>query len=279
MKIKNNYGDLVEFDVKKLEASLSNSGARSADVKKVLDIITPKCYEGIRTRDLYKMAFDELKKLPNAVAARYSLKKALLELGPAGFYFEQWIARVFEALGYDTETGKHIKGHAVTHEADVIAKKDDKTYWMECKFRNSTEAKISVTTPMYVLSRIRDISEIDYQLFGGKTRFTDGWLVTNSYFTSDSVDFANYYNLKLLSWDYPQDRALKNLVDANVLYPITCLTTLDDKEKSKLLENQCLLVKELVDNTQFLQLLNLSANQEKETMQEARELLQIKISE
>lgn len=279
MKIRNNYGDLVDFDVKKLEASLSSSGAQAVDVKRVLDLITPRCYEGIRTRDLYKMAFDELKKLPNAVAARYSLKKALLELGPAGFYFEQWIARVFQALGYETETGKHIKGHAVTHEADVVAKKDDKTYWMECKFRNSSEAKISVTTPMYVLSRIKDISGIDYQLFGGKTRFTDGWLVTNSYFTSDSVDFANYYNLKLLSWDYPKSRALKNLVDANVLYPITCLTTIDEKEKSKLLEHQCILVKELVDNVKYLSLLNLDVKKKEETLQEARELLQTKISE
>jgi hypothetical protein len=101
------------------------------------------------------MAFEELKKISNSVAARYSLKKALLELGPAGFYFEQWIARVFQNIGYKTETGQLIKGHSVTHEADVIANKNDKTYWVECKFRNAEDTKISVTTPMYVLSRIK----------------------------------------------------------------------------------------------------------------------------
>ncbi|MFN3019369.1 restriction endonuclease [Chryseobacterium sp. TY3] len=279
MKIKNNFGELVEFDVTKLASSLKNSGASVEDVDKIVTLITPKCYEGITTKELYKMAFEALKGLSRSVAARYSLKKALSELGPAGFYFEQWISRVFQSLGYQTETGQHIKGHAVMHEADVIAKKDEKTYWMECKFRNTDDAKISVTTPMYVLSRIKDISGIDYKLFGTTTQFTDGWLVTNAYFTSDSTTFGEYYNLKMLSWDYPQNRGLKNLVDANVLYPVTCLTTINEVEKSKLLESGCILVKEFVENPKFLKLLNLNPEKEQQMLQEAKELMSIKISE
>lgn len=123
MKIKNNAGEIVKFEISKLENSLRSSGAGESSVKKVLQIILPNCIDGITTRELYKLAFDELKKISNSVAARYSLKKALLELGPAGFYFEQWIARVFQNIGYKTETEQLIKGHAVTHEADVIAKK------------------------------------------------------------------------------------------------------------------------------------------------------------
>ncbi|WP_300669437.1 restriction endonuclease [Soonwooa sp.] len=279
MKIKNNFGELVEFDITKLESSLRNSGAAPESIKKVLELITPKCFDGITTRELYKMAFEALKELSRSVAARYSLKRALSELGPAGFYFEQWISRVFQALGYQTMTGQHIKGHAVTHEADVIAKKGDRTYWMECKFRNTDDAKISVTTPMYVLSRIKDISGIDYKLFGATTQFTDGWLVTNAYFTSDSTTFAEYYKLKMLSWDYPQNRGLKNLVDANVLYPVTCLTTINEVEKSKLLESGCILVKEFVENPKFLNLLNLKPEQQELMLQEAKELLVNKISE
>ena len=225
------------------------------------------------------MAFEELKKISNSVAARYSLKKALLELGPAGFYFEQWIARVFQNIGYKTETGQLIKGHAVTHEADVIAKKDDKTYWVECKFRNAEDTKISVTTPMYVLSRIKDISNIQYNLFGTKTEFTAGWLITNTYFTKDSVAFSEYYGLRLLSWDYPKDKNIKSLVDQNALYPITCLTTLDGKQKQKLLEEKCVLAKELFNNQNLLNILELNEEKKSEVLKEARELMTIKISE
>lgn len=96
MKIKNNAGEIVEFEISKLENSLRNSGAEENSIKKVIDNILPNCIEGVTTREIYKLAFDEMKKISNSVAARYSLKKALLELGPAGFYFEQWIARVFQ---------------------------------------------------------------------------------------------------------------------------------------------------------------------------------------
>ncbi|WP_312421822.1 restriction endonuclease [Epilithonimonas sp.] len=279
MKIKNNAGETVDFEISKLENSLRNSGADEQSVKRVLEIVLPKCFEGITTGELYKMAFDELKKISNSVAARYSLKKALLELGPAGFYFEQWISRVFQNIGYKTETGQLIKGHAVTHEADVIAKKDDKTYWVECKFRNAEDTKISVTTPMYVLSRIKDISNIQYNLFETKTEFTDGWLITNNYFTKDSIAFSEYYGLRLLSWDFPENKSIKSLVDQNALYPITCLTTLDGKQKQKLLEKKCILVKELFNNQNLLNILELNQEKELEVLKEARELMTIKISE
>lgn len=279
MNIKNNAGETVEFEISKLENSLRNSGAGEQSLKRVLETILPKCFDGITTGELYRMAFEELKKISNSVAARYSLKKALLELGPAGFYFEQWIARVFQNIGYKTETGQLIKGHAVTHEADVIAKKDDKTYWVECKFRNAEDTKISVTTPMYVLSRIKDISDIQYNLFGTKTEFTDGWLITNTYFTKDSVAFSEYYGLRLLSWDYPKDKNIKSLVDQNVLYPITCLTTLDGKQKQKLLEEKCVLAKELFNNQNLLNILELNEEKKSEVLKEARELMTIKISE
>lgn len=276
MKIKNNAGEIVEFEISKLENSLRNSGAEESSVKKVLETVLPKCFEGITTGELYRMAFDELKKISNSAAARYSLKKALLELGPAGFYFEQWIARVFQNIGYKTETGQLIKGHSVTHEADVIAKKDDKTYWVECKFRNAEDTKISVTTPMYVLSRIKDISNIQYNLFGTQTEFTDGWLITNTYFTKDSVAFGEYYGLRLLSWDFPVNKSIKNLVDQNALYPITCLTTLDGKQKQKLLENKCILVKELIDQPDLLKHLGFNKEKESEILNEAKELMTIK---
>ena len=279
MKIKNNAGEIVEFEISKLENSLRNSGAGEQSLKRVLETILPKCFDGITTGELYRMAFEELKKISNSVAARYSLKKALLELGPAGFYFEQWIARVFQNIGYKTETGQLIKGHAVTHEADVIAKKDDKTYWVECKFRNAEDTKISVTTPMYVLSRIKDISNIQYNLFGTKTEFTAGWLITNTYFTKDSVAFSEYYGLRLLSWDYPKDKNIKSLVNQNALYPITCLTTLDGKQKQKLLEEKCVLAKELFNNQNLLNILELNDEKKSEVLKEARELMTIKISE
>lgn len=279
MNIINNRGESVVFDLSKLQKSLKNSGAEANLAQAVIQKIQPKIKEGTTTNILYKLAFDELKNLSKSTAARYSLKRALVELGPAGFYFEQWISRVFQDLGYQTETGKIIRGHAVKHEADVIAKKDEKTYWIECKFRNTDDTKISVTTPMYVLSRIKDISGISYNLFGTKTEFTDGWLITNAYFTADSIAFGNYYHLQMLSWDYPEKWSIKTLVDDNNLYPITCLTTITDKEKQTLLAQSCILVTDLLKNPQILESISMISEKKQEVIEEANALTHQKISE
>lgn len=267
-------GGLVPFDQDKLKGSLYKSGASREEVRQVIDEIIPCLYDGISTRSVYQLAFRHLKKVRSSLAARYSLKKALRDLGPAGYYFEKWVADFFRNYGYETMTGQLIEGVAVTHEADVIAKKGEDTYWIECKFRNTVDAKISVTTPMYLLSRIKDISVKEYNLFGEKTTFSKGWLVTNAYLTTDSIHFGEYYGIDLLSWDYPEGKSIKNLTDKKALYPVTCLTTVSQKEKEMLLSLSCIMVKDLMANGSFLDKLNLSQQRRKIISREVSELVE-----
>lgn len=252
-KVKKYSGEFTDFDVEKLRISLSKSGASPIEIEEVLESMQPHIHDGITTRALYKLAFRQLKKVSGTFAARYSLKRALRDLGPAGYYFEKWTSRFLRSYGYDTCENKIIQGRAVSHEADVIAKKGNELLWIECKFRNTVDAKISVTTPMYLLSRVKDISNQDYHLFGKDHQFTQGWLITNAYLTMDSIQFGEYYGIKMLSWDYPAKQSIKNLVDQKALYPITCLTTITKREKDYLLEKGCILVKELYENPEILE--------------------------
>lgn len=245
MKLIKDNGEETLFDSQRFKESLLKSGASEVQVNKVLEDISGRMFEGMKTRQLYQWAHEMLRGYSDAFAARYSLKKALIKLGPAGYYFEKWLGKFLPHFGYRTMHSKLIKGHAVTHEADVIAEKDGELIWIECKFRNSGETKISVTTPMYVLSRVKDISDKKYQFWNKEMAFSSGMLVTNSYFTNDSIAFAEYYGLGLLSWDYPKGSSLKNLVDSKGLYPITCLTTLNENQIETLLSKDIILVKEL----------------------------------
>ena len=63
----------------------------------------------------------------------------------------------------------------------------------------------------------------------------EGWMVTNTRFSPDALQYANCSGLKLLSWDFPQGNGLKDLVERYFLYPITCLTSITKSEKEKLL--------------------------------------------
>ncbi len=273
MKVKKHSGELIVFDIEKLQTSMRNVGASDTEMIEAYERMKPYLYDGMSTKELYQLAFKELKIVSNSLAARYSLKRALQDLGPAGYYFEQWIARFLQHCGYETMHNQIIEGHAVKHEADVIALKNNELVWIECKFRNTTDAKISVTTPMYVLSRVKDICDKPYQMFNKSVQFTQGWLVTNAYLTSDSVAFGEFYGVQLLSWDYPQGNALKNQVDKMVLYPITCLTTISKREKELLLSKACLLVKDIADKPQLLDIIHPNAKKKAKIMQEVRELL------
>ena len=247
IQIKKHSGELTEFDVEKLKYSLSKSGASEIEIEEVIEKMQPNIHDGMTTKTIYQLAFNQLKKVSGTLAARYSLKRALLDLGPAGFYFEQWIAKFLQNYGYQTLTNEVVQGEAVTHESDVIAKRGTDLFWIECKFKNTISSKITVTTPMYLLSRIKDVSVRSYNFFGKEEKITQGWLITNVYLTSDAVMFGEYYGIKMLSWDYPVNRSIKHLVDQKALYPITCLTSLSKREKEYLLSKGFILVKDLHD--------------------------------
>ena len=124
MKIVKHSGDIVEFNPDKLKSSLLKSGASTVVVENILQTIRKQMYEGISTKHIYKMAFGLLKKTANSHAARYNLREAIRLLGPAGFFFEKYIARLFASEHYETKTNITLQGKCVSHEIDVLIKKD-----------------------------------------------------------------------------------------------------------------------------------------------------------
>jgi len=273
MKVRKYSGELVDFDVNRLKVSLMKSGASKETVEDVWKKMSHTIFDGMTTRQLYKLAFQLLKQQRNSLAARYSLKKALRDLGPSGYLFEKWVARLFAYKDYKTQTGLILEGNAVNHEVDVIAQKENTLLLIECKFRNTVDAKVNVTNPMYFLSRFLDLKEKDFNFFGGTARFSQAWLVTNAYLTKDAISFGDYYKLHLLSWDYPIGNSIKNRVDSTGLYPLTCLTTINALEKEKLLSADYVLVKDILDQPSSLNNLGATAHRIKKIYKEAYELV------
>jgi len=272
MKIVKHSGDIVDFIPEKLKTSLLKSGASNQAVDAILMMIKKELYEGIPTKQIYKMAFNLLKKEANAHAARYNLRAAIQMLGPAGFFFEKYIARRFEIEHYETKVNLTFQGHCVSHEIDVLLKKSNTISMVECKFHAGRDAASDVKVPMYILSRFNDLKDREYAIFTKKETISKCWIVTNNRFTSDAITFANCMGLNLLSWDYPQNNNLRTKNDTNLLYPITCLTTLSLVEKEQLLILDLILVKELVNNSDKLVKIGLSSTRIKNVLREAADL-------
>lgn len=272
MKIVKNSGNIVDFNRNKLKESLLKSGAGEMVVEAVLHNIEKEMYEGISTRKIYKLAFALLKKASGAHAARYNLRSGIQLLGPAGFFFEKYIARLFEQEDYQTQTNLTLQGKCVSHEVDVLIRKNNVISMIECKFHGRQEVNSDVKVPMYILSRFNDLKEKRHPIFSKEDVISECWIVNNNRFTSDAIDFANCMELNLLSWDYPKKNSLKNKVDAKNLYPVTCLTTLTLAEKDKLLILDVILAKELINDRDSLEKIGLSSNRIINVMKEASEL-------
>lgn len=272
MKIVKNSGNIVDYSPKKLKESLLKSGASHNEVSAILKTIENEIFEGISTKEIYKMAFDLLKKISNSHAARYNLKEAIRLLGPAGFFFEKYIARLFSAENYQTKTNLILQGKCVSHEIDILVKKNDAIAMVECKFHIGKDANSDVKVPMYILSRFNDLKENRHEIFSKDDIISKCWIVTNNRFTSDAIDFAKCSKLNLLSWNYPENNSLKTKNDTNYLYPVTCFTTLSLAEKDKLLVLDVILAKEVINNSECLEKIGLSSNRIKNVLKEASEL-------
>jgi hypothetical protein len=272
MKIVKHSGNIVDYNPSKLEQSLMKSGASQRVVKTILEAIEKEIYEGISTKQIYKMAFGLLKKVSNSNAARYNLKEAIRLLGPAGFFFEKYIALLFSSENYQAVTNFILQGKCVSHEIDVLVKKDSAITMIECKFHMGKDANSDVKVPMYILSRFNDLKDNRHTIFTRNDTVSKCWIVTNNRFTTDAIAFAKCSKLNLLSWNYPENDNLKTKNDTNYLYPITCLTTLSLAEKDKLLFLDVILVKELINNSESLEKIGLSSNRIKNVLKEASEL-------
>jgi len=272
MKVVKYSGDTVDFNSNKLLKSLLKAGANPEQAQHIISTISAQLFDGMATKQIYKMAFALLKKNSNAHAARYNLREAIRMLGPAGFYFEKYIARLFESEGYKTKTNLVLQGKCITHEIDVLIQKDSEMGMVECKFHAGREVASDVKVPMYILSRFNDLKTKSHSFFDSKSPLTSCWIVTNNRFTADAITFANCSGLQLLSWNYPENNCLKSKTDQNKLYSITCLTTLSMAEKEHLLQEELLLVKDILVQSSVLNTIGLSPNRIQNVLKEAREL-------
>lgn len=265
-------GERVPFVPEKVLHSLINSGANEPQANEILDAIMLELQPGISTRKIYQLAFRLLKQNSPHLAARYNLKNAIMQLGPSGYPFEKYIAEILRFQGYSTEVGQIVKGHCVNHEIDVVAEKDSHHFMIECKFHNSQGINCDVKIPLYIYARFKDVEEQWLKLPGHGSKFHQGWVVTNTRFTQDAIQYGTCRGMKLISWDFPTEESLKDTIDRLGLYPITCLTTLTQQEKRSLLDNKIVLCSELCQDSRLLEKLGLKSSRIKAVINEGMQL-------
>jgi hypothetical protein len=236
IRVKKASGEIEDFSEKKVRQSLQRAGAKPEVIDKILVQLIGRLHDGITTKQIYRHVFDLFNQYQAGQAHRYSLKPALMQLGPSGYPFEKFIARLLDHLGYQTQINLILSGQCIDHEIDVSAKKADQTFMIECKYHNRPGTKTRSKDALYTQARFEDL----------QTHFTQPWLVTNTKLTANAVKYGQCQGMHLLAWHYPKQGSLEQLIEKNHLHPITCLSFLNRQDQQTLFRNNLVFFQDLL---------------------------------
>ena len=177
-----------------------------------------------------------------------------------------------EHEGFDAKVGVIVQGNCVQHEVDVIAQKENKHFMIECKYHSDQGRFCNVKIPLYIQSRFLDVQKQWEKQESHKNKSHQGGVYTNTRFTTDAMQYGNCVGLMLTSWDYPKGRALKDRIDKAGLHPLTSLTTITKSEKSKLLEQEIVLCREIKDNPDVLKKVGIDGARRKKILADSQSL-------
>ena len=240
------------FEPEKLRASLLKSGAAEEAVADVLSHILPELHNDMTTGEIYKHAFSILTKTNKSVARSYSLRRAVMDLGPSGFPFEDFVAEILEAKGFRCLTRETVLGGCVPHEVDVVAYNEKELVMVEAKFHNELGTKSDLKVVLYVKARFDDLAENVFNYGGQDRSITDSWLVTNTKFSSTAIHYGVCKNLTMIGWNYPEKGNLQDMIEDEALHPITCLVSLSATDKRMLLGERVVLCSDIKKDPNLL---------------------------
>jgi len=235
-------GTTEVYNEEKIRSSATRVGVPEELQNDMLQSIRDRLYDGIKTNEIFRMIKEFLRGSESPyLAMKYNLKDALSELGPSGYPFEKYLALLLAEVGYRTKTNQTIMGSCIPHEVDVLAEKDNITYFIEAKFHKNQSQRTDVRVTLYIKARYDDLKS-NWQ--GGDTR---PWIITNTRFSTDAIKYAEFQHIRLTSWGYPKGEGIMDLIEHTGLHPITIIDTLTDNDKLRLFSAGVVTCRQLQD--------------------------------
>ncbi len=145
------------FNKNKIINSLLKIGLEENKAQEIAQQAKEELKGKITTDEIFNFVASKLESYNLLYAGKYNLRRAIMNLGPTGYPFEKYIAKVLDTYNFSTKTNQVLNGKCVIHEIDVLAHKNNDFYFIECKYHNTTGAKSDVKVPLYIHSRFLDL--------------------------------------------------------------------------------------------------------------------------
>ena len=246
IEIIKSSGQREKFLTEKLAESLMRSGAAPEVALDIARQVEKQISPSSNTKSIFRLAKKMLRKHNAVSGMKYSLKNALSALGPSGYPFEKYVARILKVYGYEVEVDKILEGYCVSHEVDVYGRKGNEHSVIECKYHSNGGNATDVKVALYIHARFEDIRKA-FVANSDKGALLRGWLVTNTRCTTDAIKYAECAGLKIVSWRYPAKESLEKIIEEKRLYPVTLLPSARKKSLESLFRNDIILAQEIAD--------------------------------
>lgn len=238
-------GTMQPFQREKIVDTCVRMGATKEDAKKIADIIERKIYDGIATKKILQMIFRLLKKYRPAVEHQIDLREAISILRPKPD-FERFVHLLLEEHGYEVTPNQIIRGKCVEHEIDGIARKKNETILVEVKHHYNHHTYTGLDVGRIAWATFEDLEE-GFEQGLNSVKFTGIMIVCNTKLTEHAKQYAKCRGIMHIGWKAPPEHGLERMIEEKKLYPITLLKKLSKRDKTKLLDEGIIALKQLVD--------------------------------
>lgn len=220
-------------------------GADNYVANEVAGRIEKRLCEGITTQMILKMIFAYLSKYKPGVSHLFDLKKGISLMEPKP-EFELFIQVLLAHTGFEVTSNQVLRGKCVEHEVDGIARKDGVTYFVEVKHHFNYHALTGLDESRIAWAVLEDVTDA-YAAGLTDLKIDRAVIVTNTRYSEHAIKYGRCKNLVQIGWASPEHFGLRDAIEKNQLYPLSCLRGIGQEDRFRLVDSGIVLIKQLLD--------------------------------
>jgi hypothetical protein len=233
------------FDREKIVQTCLRMGLTREAALEVARQVEGKLYDNISTNEILKIVFALIRKQRPAVKHVFDLKYGISLMEPKP-EFEMFVRALLMYSGFQVKPNTILKGLCGEHELDAIAAQDGLTYLVEAKHHSAYHALTGLDESRIARAIIEDVTD-GYKQGTTTIKVDRAMIVTNTRYSEHAVAYGGCRNILQIGWTSPDGFGLRDIVEKNRLYPLSCLKTLKTQTRLRLVYMGIVLIKQLLE--------------------------------
>jgi hypothetical protein len=233
------------FDKEKVVKTCLKLGANRQMAYEIAEKIEKRLYDGIPTRVILGMIFRFMRRHQPSVRYVFDLRKGL-SLMSSKPEFELFVQVLLANNGFEVEPNRILKGLCAEHEVDGLARRNGVTYFVEAKHHFGYHALTGLDESRIARAILEDVSE-RYERGESNLKIDRAMIVTNTRYSTHAIQYGRCRNILQIGWSYPEEFGLQKMIENGNLYPLSCLRSLKDNLRLRLVNSGIVLIKQLLE--------------------------------